>query len=87
MDEAVEVESVDREEKKAKDRTLDNAYKARQKEEKETGKQPEVNNETKWDPGEHFLIPRRKGLWRRWLCKIIAQRTGILFFLLLNLAL
>lgn len=43
----MEVESVDREEKKAKDRTLDNAYKARQKEEKETGKQPEVNNETK----------------------------------------
>lgn len=53
-------QSLDREEDEAKDRTLDSADATRQKEEKETQKEPEVNREAKEDQGEHIYKTQMK---------------------------
>lgn len=66
-----------------KERTLDTA-RGRDKRHGGNLKLTKRPNDTKKTT---IIEPRRKRLWRKWLCKIITQRTGILFFLWLNLAL
>ena len=77
----METDSTEKEEMVAKERTLD-AARGRDKRHGGNLKLTKRPNETKKTT---IIEPRRKGLWRKWLCKIIAQRTGILFFLWLNL--
>lgn len=74
----METDNTGGEEKASRGRTLDSTYTASQRQERQGSnlkltKRPDGTKETT------CIEPRRKFIRRKWLCRIRACRTGILF--------